>query len=108
MLKAISLLETLLALVIISVSVLIGVLIYTESLKDLVSPREIEVHSMMSKVWKEIQKNKDIEEKEIKFKYFKVLKFTEKNSDETGYMIELQGILPRDTISKTYFLNYED
>ncbi len=108
MLKAISLLETLIALVVISISILIGVLIYTTSLEGLRGPTEIQMRAKMSMIWKKIEQEKDIIEDDFNFNHFKVLKTVEKKTDQNGYEIELKGVLASDTIRNIYFLDYAE
>lgn len=108
MLKALSLLETIIALVTISISILVGVSIYTQSLIGLTNSKEMELHAEISKLWKKAQHSSNIEEFEINFKGTEIRKKVTKNQDANGYDIVFEAFYKSDTIVKKFYFWHEN
>jgi len=107
MLKAFSLLETIFAIVIISIAILAGVTVYTKVLSSSISITRLQMEMEMEVIYTTFKQKKEPLEKTFTFKNFEVLKKVDYEETEHLYRLKLIGILGRDTIVKKYIV-YEN
>lgn len=107
MLKASSLIETIFATVIISISLLIGISVYSKIISSAIGVRDVKIKEAMNSIYNSARQHRETLNEVYEYQGFKV--FSETIEDQSMHLYELRllAVYAEDTLVKKYMI-YEN